>query len=281
MSRFVMLLLCASVLMAGLSADETAPPKFGKSYPSDAIRYVTATSEDKQVTTLVFENFVLSTDSGRGEVVEAKTRSLTFGNVIDAKADAIVTLDLRGYVSTVAGGSAALVVMSGGETTLVDLQKAIESNAAKEKEVSSRKSAAEKAEAAGLAVTARPKNSELFFARVPVQVPKGQSLQVTCVLIVDRQQGADSHSMITIDSIDMALKAAPTKGEKSEAKKSTRSSRKTAAATSTESIDSPVATTKAEPGTAEKSNRKSARASSKPAADKEKSAADGAEKSAG
>lgn len=212
-----------------LTADDTEAPKFGKTYPSDAIRFVTATSEDRAVTTMLFDNFVLATETGRGQVVEAKTRTLTFGNVIEAKSDVSVNLDLRGFVSTVANGSAALIVMAGGETTAVDLQKAIESKKAIEEADPVRKSAAERATAAGFTVSAQPKGSDDFYARVPVRVAEGQPLQVTVVLIVDRQPTADSQALITIDSIDLAVKAVA-KSDKAE-KKSAKTEKATEKAT--------------------------------------------------
>ena len=213
MSTLVLFAVAGPALMA----DDTEAPKFGKTYPSDAIRFVTATSEDRAATTMLFDNFVLATEPGRGQVVEAKTRTLTFGNVIEAKSDVSVNLDLRGFVSTVANGSAALIVMAGGETTAVDLQKAIESKKTIEEADPVRKSAAEKATAAGFTVSAQPKGSDDFYARVPVKVAEGQPLQVTVVLIVDRQPTADSQALITIDSIDLSVKAVA-KSDKAEKK---------------------------------------------------------------
>lgn len=213
-------LLAVSAGIMGSSvaqADEAAAPKFGKAYPSDAIRFVAATSEDREATTMIFDNFVLATETGRGQLIEAKTRTFTFGNAIEAKSDAAVNLDVRGFVSTVAGGSAALVIMAGGETTAVDLQKAIEADKAVDENNPVRKSASEKATTAGFTVSAQPKGSDSFFARVPVKVAEGQPLQATVVLIVDRQPTADSQSLITVDSIDLGIKAVA-KSDKTEKK---------------------------------------------------------------
>lgn len=218
---YTLLAVAASVTGSSVAqADEAAAPKFGKAYPSDAIRFVTATSEDREATTMIFDNFVLSTETGRGQIIEAKTRTFTFGNAIEAKSDVAVTLDIRGFVSTVAGGSAALVIMAGGETTAVDLQKATEANKAADESNPVRKSASDKATTAGFTLSAQPKGSDSFFARVPVKVAEGQPLQVTVVLIVDRQPTADSQALLTIDSIDLGIKAVA-KSDKTE-KKSTK-----------------------------------------------------------
>ncbi len=202
---------------SAVTADDAEAPKFGKTYPSDAIRFVTATSEDRAVTTMLFDNFVLATETGRGQIVEAKTRTFTFGNVIEAKSDVSVNLDFRGFVSTVASGSAALIVMAGGETTAVDLQKAIQADKAVDEADPVRKSASEKATTAGFTVSAQPRGSDDYYARIPVKVAEGQPLQVTVVLIVDRQPTADSQALITIDSIDLGVKAVA-KADKSEKK---------------------------------------------------------------
>ncbi|HND54587.1 MAG TPA: hypothetical protein PLV92_19380, partial [Pirellulaceae bacterium] len=106
-------------------ATPSQPPKFKTVVLPDAIRFVQAFSEDRQAGTLIFDNFVAGTAAGRGSLPGAELKKFTYVLQPDADKTARVRQVIRGYVSTVGSGSAALVVHSGGTTTLVDLAKAI------------------------------------------------------------------------------------------------------------------------------------------------------------
>ncbi len=195
----------------GLSADDAGAPKLGKTFYPDAIRFVSATSEDGETSVLIFDNFVLGTATGKGDLVNADTKSFSVTNKIEAKDGVTVWLDIRGFVSTQDGGSAAVLVHAGGETTLVDLEKAAASGASKARKEDDALyvQAKSSAESAGFKVNSRPKGGQDFYARVSASLAKGEPLQATVVTLVDRLQNADSQALITVDSIDVSVKAAP------------------------------------------------------------------------
>ena len=209
--RFVHTLVMFSLLTASGVADEAKKPKFGKACFPDAIRFVSATSEDREVTTLMFDNFVLATASGKGEMVSAETKTFSVTSQLESDGAVTATLDIRGFVSVSEGGSAALVVHAGGETTVVDLKKAIAASVTKMRkpEEPLYLQAKETAEAAGYKVSGQPKGSENYMARISGTFAKDQPLQATVILLVDRLTAASSSAMITVDTIDIGVKAAP------------------------------------------------------------------------
>jgi hypothetical protein len=209
--RFVHTLVMFSLLTASGVADEAKKPKFGKACFPDAIRFVSATSEDREVTTLMFDNFVLATASGKGEMVSAETKTFSVTSQLESDGAVTATLDIRGFVSVSEGGSAALVVHAGGETTVVDLKKAIAASVTKMRkpEEPLYLQAKETAEAAGYKVSGQPRGSENYMARISGTFAKDQPLQATVILLVDRLTAASSSAMITVDTIDIGVKAAP------------------------------------------------------------------------
>ena len=114
------------MLISHALADEADKPKLGKVFYPDAIRFVSNTSDDREAATIMFDNFVLATSNGKGELLESRTKSFSVANKIEGKDAVSVALDIRGFVSVQEGGSAVIIVQAGGETTLVDLSKAIE-----------------------------------------------------------------------------------------------------------------------------------------------------------
>lgn len=209
--RFVHTLVMVALLTASGVADEAKKPKFGKAFFPDAIRFVSATSEDREVTTLMFDNFVLATASGKGEMVSAETKTFSVTSQLESDGAVTATLDISGFVSVSEGGSAALVVHAGGETTVVDLKKAIAASVTKMRkpEEPLYLQAKETAEAAGYKVSGQPKGSENYMARISGTFAKDQPLQATVILLVDRLTAASSSAMITVDTIDIGVKAAP------------------------------------------------------------------------
>lgn len=209
MARVATTFAFLTLLVSNLQADEADKPTFGKVFFPDSIRFVTATSEDQEVATLLFDNFVLSTSNGKGDLVESRTKSFSVANKIESKDAVSVTIDIRGFVSTAEAGSAALVVQAGGETTVVDIEKAITAATSKPRdtEVATYVAAVESSKAAGFTVSSRPKESEDYMIRIPVKLAKGQPLQATVLLLVDRLPETGSMAMITVDSIDTTIKA--------------------------------------------------------------------------
>ncbi len=209
--RVIHTLVLVFLLAAAGVADEAKSPKLGKVFYPDAIRFVSATSPDREVTTLLFDNFVLATASGKGEIVSAQTKTFSVTNQLESTGGVTATLDIRGFVSVSEGGSAALIVHAGGETTVVDLKKAIGASAAKMRKPDEPLfvQAKEAAEAAGLKVNGQPKGSEDYVARISATFAKGQPLQATVILLVDRLTAASSGAMITVDSMDIGIKSSP------------------------------------------------------------------------
>lgn len=251
-----------TLLTSSVVADEADKPAFGKVFFPDSIRFVTATTEDRAVATMLFDNFVLTTSNGKGDLLESRTKSFSVANKIEAKDGVSVALDIRGFVSTEEDGSAALIVQAGGETTVVDLAKAIDAAKAKprEPEEALYVAAKESSKAAGFSVDSRPRESDEYFIRIPAKLAKGQPLQATVLLLVDRLPESGSGAMITVDTIDISVKA------DSGTKKKT---------------EQPAASTKVEKKATEASEKNESASkseSSKPAADEKSSTAKPTEK---
>jgi hypothetical protein len=203
--------LLVGFLTVNVFAADPEPPTLGKSFHSDAIRFVAAISEDQQASTLIFDNFVVATAQGKGQLLSAETKSFTLGNQIEAKDAVTVTMDLRGFVATQDGGTAAVIVHAGQETTVVDLPRAIAAATSKPRKTDDPLyvQAQTDAERAGFDDRAPSKKSNDFSTRITVTLEKGQPLQATVVLLTDRQPNADSSALVVVDSIDVSVKAAP------------------------------------------------------------------------
>lgn len=250
MKSHIPLVLFLCLLAPTTLAGEADAPTFGKAVYPDSIRFVTATSEDGEVMTMLFDNFVVSTRPGKGQHLGAETKSFSVANDLKAREGVTATLDVRGFVAVEEGGSAALLIHAGGETTIVDLSKAIEAAASKprESEDALYAQAVENAGTAGLTVNARPKKSEDFLARASATFAPGEALQVTVLLLAERLSDADSSALITVDSIDISLKSAAPSRTKKEAEP------KTAAAKTEKKTGSKTTSTKTVSSKTEKKN---------------------------
>jgi hypothetical protein len=203
--------LLVGFLTVGVLAEEPGSPTLGKSFHSETTRFVVAIGEDQQGSTLIFDNFLVATAQGKGSLPSAVTKSFSLGNKIEAKDAVTVTLDIRGFVLTEEGGTAALIVHAGQETTLVDLPRAITAATSKPGKTDEPLyvQAQADAERAGFAAGASSKKSESFSTRVTATLAKGQPLQATFLLLADRLPNADSSALIVVDSIDVSVKTAP------------------------------------------------------------------------
>jgi len=208
--------LAASLMATSVLADEADRPKLGKVFETDSIRFVTATSDDRMVSSMLFDNFVLASSDGKGGLVESRTKSFSLANRIEAKDSVTVVLDIRGYISAAAGGKANLIVQIGDETTLVDLDKSIAAAASKSRNLEDALYVAvqQNAKAAGFTAGSGPKGSEDYMARISSKLQKGQPLQATVLLMVNRLPNAGSTAVITVDSIDVSVKASPAEKQK-------------------------------------------------------------------
>ena len=248
------------MLISHAFADEADKPKFGKAFYPDSIRFVSNTSEDREAATMIFDNFVLATSGGKGDVLESRTKSFSVANKIESKDAVSVVLDVRGFVSTQEGGSVAIIVQAGGETTLVDLGKAIAAAKSKPRDAEDKLylAAMESSKEAAFTVSSRPKESDDYFVRIPAKLVKGQPLQATVLLMVDRLPESGSEALVTVDSIDISFKAEPAPKKKTE---------------------KPADTEKSEQKTTESSDKKESSAKKDSLAKKESTKSEDAEKS--
>ncbi len=209
-------ILAASLMVASVLAEDADQPKLGKVFETDSIRFVTATSDDRMVSSMLFDNFAIASSDGKGGLLESRTKSFSLANKIEAKDSISVFLDIRGYVSAANGGKATLIIQIGDETTLVDLKKSIAAAASKPRNLEDPLYVAvqQSAKAAGFSTGGGPKGSEDYMVRVPAKLQKGQPLQSTVLLLVDRLPNAGSSAIITVDSIDVSVKAAPAEKQK-------------------------------------------------------------------
>ncbi len=214
--RLLTIALMSMVFSSSVEADDSGDgPTFDKVIPTDAVRFVTSISDDGKVSTMIFDNFDVTTDVGRPTEPDSRLRSFTYVRRIKSTKDSCVIQDIRGFVSRSGNASVSMIVHSGGRTTVVDLKEAI---AAANKGVGYRdatvKRKAEQAAAhVGFTDNDPPgEDDDDFYVRISTPVPKGQSLQTTILLLVDRIIGDDdSQALLVIDSIDSEIKQKPEK----------------------------------------------------------------------
>lgn len=215
MRRALLLAALLTIPASGQLAAEDASegPKFKRGVPTDAIRFVAADSEDGRASTMIFDNFQVATDASRTVAPDISTRTFTFVRKIDSTSDSCVELDFRGFVSRSGVASASMIVHTGGKTTVVDLKKAIQT--AKENTIDLscpvRKKAQEAADESGF--DDAEGEADDFAVFIAARVPKGQTLQTTVILLVERTKEGDEESGATlvVDSIDCEVEAAPGK----------------------------------------------------------------------
>ncbi len=207
MRRAMIPTLMSLLLVSGavLADDGAAGPKFTKVIYPDAVRFVSITSPDGQARTMLFDNFIIATDVGGPTEPDVRMKTFSYVMGVESETDVCVHQDFRGFVARQGAASATLIVHTGGKTTVIDLQQAI---AEANKNVINRndplRKQAEEAAAKEGFDDAKPEGeNDDFFARVSTLVPKGQPLQTTVILLVDRVKADESpQALLTIDSID-------------------------------------------------------------------------------
>ena len=211
-------LLLAALLAIPASSQLTAEdasdgPKFKPEIPTDAIRFVSADSDDGRASSMIFDNFDVETDIGRTTSPDISMRTFTFVRKIDSTSDSCVELGFRGFVSRSGAASASMIVHTGGKTTVVDLKKAIKT--AKENTIDLNCPVRKKAQEAADESEFDDFEGEAddFAVFIAARVPKGQTLQTTVILLVERTKEGDEESGATlaVDSIDSEVEAAPVK----------------------------------------------------------------------
>lgn len=200
------LLVIVTLSTQAIAADRAAAPKFTKTIPTDAVRFVVSTSPDDQARTMMFDNFLITTDSGKPVEPDVRMKTFSFEFGVESESDACVHLYFQGFVARQGSSSTAMIVHAGGKTTVVDLKQSI---AEANKDVVTRNEptrAQAKAAAADEGFDDSKPDGEFddFLAHVSTLAPKGESsLLVTVILLVDRVKGAAiPEAYLSIDTID-------------------------------------------------------------------------------
>lgn len=205
MSRFCWPVVFAIALFCRPSVADDAP-KFKNVILPDAVHYAQLFSADSRVGTMIFDNFVVATESGKASLPSVATKKFTYVLFPDSTTDVCVRTLIRGFVSTNGSGSASLLIHAGGKSHLIDLPKAIaEAKAGTQTPKGEHHQRALKAARdQGMKVGRAPQQlGDDFLHVLCIRVPVGKPLQVTCNLLVDRLTGDDnSGALLTIDSID-------------------------------------------------------------------------------
>jgi hypothetical protein len=203
-------LISTLVVNNATAQENNGAPKFLRVIPTDAVRFVTNHSNDGQASTMLFDNFDISTDVAKPTEPDVRMKSFTYVRQIESTMDSHVDQDFRGFVHRNGTASAVMIVHSGGKTTVVDLKQAIEdskSNAVNS-EKEPRNTASQLADESGFDCNKPDGESDDFYVRISSLVPKGQPLQTTVILLVDRVKGDDdSGALVVVDSIDSVVKA--------------------------------------------------------------------------
>jgi len=189
-------------------AADPAPPSFERVIYPDAVRFVSVDSPDGQARSILFDNFLIASDSTRPEKPDVRMKTFTYHMSLKAEKDACVHQDIRGYLFRSGTASGTVIVHSGGETTVVDLEAAM---AEANKNVINRddpthKQAEAAAKEAGFEDDPQNVRSSDFYVRISRLVPKGRALQTTVILLIDRVEGPEiPQAYLAVDSIDSVV----------------------------------------------------------------------------
>lgn len=200
-----------AVLGAWSTLGWSAEPAFKKVMPTDAVRFVSALSEDRQVCTMIFDNLAIDTRIGKVSLPSVETRQFTFVTTVEATKPSEVEITLRGFVSRQGSGSATLLVHSQGASYLVKLDEAMKAQDSKKPANPSvtQQRATELATAEGFEATPTS-NANDYVACFKRLVPANGKVQTTVFLLVDRlDDSEDAGALLTVDSIDFEVKPAP------------------------------------------------------------------------
>ena len=190
--------------MSTVVANVQEEPTFKKVIPTDAVRIASVFSGDSRVGSMLFDNFIVDTETGRGTLPSVHTKQFSYVLQPESKDDVNVVQIVRRFVSNQVSGNATLMIHSGGRAVLVDWKEAIAAakGSVDPKFTEIKKTVRDKDMKATIASSDAAKFDD-FLVELKRQVPLGKPLQTTFVLVVDRLTGDDgSGAMIAIDSID-------------------------------------------------------------------------------
>ena len=188
-----------------LAEDEV---KFKPVITPDAVRFVTAFSEDKQAATMIFDNFLASTRADNGMLPDTTIKTFTYCLEPEISKDAVVEHHVRGFFSTEGSASAALVIHAAGQTTLVKLEGYKGKGREKKKEGDSalQEQARKLAKEQGFEIGDPPSKSDDYIATFKTKAKPNTPIQVTVILLVDRLPGDSAQgALLTVDSIDFEI----------------------------------------------------------------------------
>lgn len=218
MSRLMFLTLLSLMVLScrAMADDEAAGPRFAKPIYPDAVDFSSDTSPDGEARTIVFSNFVLETNMGRLTQPDVRVKTFTYVMGVESDTDTCVHQTIQGFLGRFGTSSASLIVHAGGKTTVVDLKQAIADNnkTVVNRDDSRRKQAAAAAEGAN---QSKPDGeSDAYIVSLSTNVPKGQPLQTTIILLVDRVTGGEDPSpsaLLTVSTIDCTVEPAKKAGQ--------------------------------------------------------------------
>jgi hypothetical protein len=126
MMRNWMILSWVSVSCVGVAFGEGGPTLEGV-IPTDSVQFVRVFSDDSRSGQFLFSNLLIDTPIGRGTLPIVETKKFVYVLQPKHDQDVRVVQFFHGFVNTQGSASAALIIHTGGKTTTVNLQKAIES----------------------------------------------------------------------------------------------------------------------------------------------------------
>jgi len=190
---------------SSLVAADPVPPSLQKVIYQDAIEFVSNDSPDGEARTMMFGNFVITSDSTRPEKPDVRMKTFTYLTSLKADQDACVHQYIQGYLFRRDTASGAIIVHSGGETTVVDLKQAMaDANTnVVDRDDPTHKQAEAAAQEAGFDTTPENEDSNSYLVKFSRVVPKGTALQTTIILLIDRVEGpGDPQAYLSVSSID-------------------------------------------------------------------------------
>ena len=172
----------------------------------DAVRFVTAFSQDHQAATMMFDNFIASTRADKGELPDTTVKSFTYCLQPEISKDAVVETTVRGFSATQGTASAAVVIHAAGKTTTVNLRPdGKKKRRGKQGNTERNEQARKLAEEQGFELEEPPSTSSDYQATIKTKVTPGKPLQITVILLVDRLPGDADGALVTVDTIDFEI----------------------------------------------------------------------------
>lgn len=197
---------CLMVLLGvGVAGADDKSPMLKTLFP-DSVRFAQATSSDRQVSTLIFDNLLLDASPQDESLTNVKRFSYRLD--VDSSKDSCVTQHLRGYVVTQGDANASLIVHCNGKTTVVDLKKATEASKTQRIQATEAtyKNALSQANQLGIKSPAKRGVDGDYFVAIDTPVKAGRPLLTTILLVTDTpSRNAKDSAALWVDSVDLVV----------------------------------------------------------------------------